>query len=84
MKLILQFLKDFRPVFSLELLYRGSRDGYDANTQVHPKIDNQGPTITIIKSTKGKIFGGFTTNNWDVTRFFKNDNKAFIFSLDLG
>ena len=33
----------------------------DVNIRIH----NQGPTITFIKTTKKKTFGGFTTQNWE-------------------
>ena len=31
----------------------------------HKYCDNKGPTLTIVKTTKNKIFGGFTPLNWD-------------------
>ena len=39
------------------------------------------PTLTIIKTTKGYIFGGYTAVAWDSTRNWKADQKAFLFSL---
>ena len=36
-------------VKGLKLIYRGSRDGFKA-IDFHTKCDNQGPTISIIKS----------------------------------
>ena len=50
---------------------------------IHAKIDNQGPTITIIKTRKGKIFGGFASVSWDTSDSGKVDNDAFLFSVDL-
>jgi hypothetical protein len=64
------------------LLFRGSRDGWTAEI-IHAKIDNQGPTITIIKTRKGKIFGGFASVSWDKSNTAKADNNAFLFSVDL-
>jgi hypothetical protein len=46
------------------LLFRGSRDGWDCKV-IHAKIDDQGPTITIIKTLKGNIFGGFASVSWE-------------------
>ncbi len=62
-------------------LYRGSRDGFSASS-FHSKCDNKTGTLTIIKSTNGNIFGGFTTQNW-FTNYpqFKSDSSAYIFSL---
>jgi hypothetical protein len=64
------------------LLFRGSRDGWTAEI-IHAKIDNQGPSITIIKTRKGKIFGGFASVPWDMSGIYKEDNNAFLFSVDL-
>jgi len=38
------------------LLYKGNRDGFNAK-DFHRLCDNQGPTITIIRTRQGKIFG---------------------------
>eukprot|EP01022_Parablepharisma_sp_SALTPOND_P020102 TRINITY_DN3567_c0_g1_i2.p1 TRINITY_DN3567_c0_g1~~TRINITY_DN3567_c0_g1_i2.p1 ORF type:complete len:221 (-),score=12.43 TRINITY_DN3567_c0_g1_i2:481-1143(-) len=43
----------------LVLLYQGSRDGYTASV-FRNKCDNMGPTVTVIESHLGKVFGGFT------------------------
>jgi len=43
-----------------ELIYKASRDGFDANT-FHSRCDNKGPTITIIQSNNGYLFGGYTS-----------------------
>ena len=42
-----------------KLLYRASELEYSA-AQFHKLCDDQGPTITIIKSNFGNIFGGYT------------------------
>jgi hypothetical protein len=82
-KLIIGFLRDYSRNFTVTLLYRGTRDGWNAVTNIHPKVDNKGPTISIIKTTKNKIFGGFTTVSWDQSGTYKADPHAFIFSVDL-
>ena len=51
------------PNMKAELLYRGTRDGFGFN-QCHSKIDDKGPTLSIIKTTENKIFGGYTTIPW--------------------
>ena len=61
--MVAEFLFDYSKKFELTKIYKTS-DGW-ASSQIHAKIDNQGPTITIIKTTKNKIFGGFTTIPWD-------------------
>ena len=42
---------------SLELLYRGSRDGMFSKN-FHEKCDDKGATITLFRNDKGNIFGG--------------------------
>jgi len=66
----------------LDLLYKGSRDGFTAK-KFHEKCDSKSPTISFIKSqTYGRIFGGYTEQTWNqVSGFEKKDEKAFIFSL---
>ena len=63
-----------------ELLWKGSRDGYQAET-FHTKCDNQGPTLTVIKSEHDKVFGGFTSVPWTSANKLINDPTAFIYSL---
>ena len=45
------------------LLYRASRDGWDAST-FHSCCDSKGPTVTVIKSGN-YIFGGYTEERWE-------------------
>ena len=42
-------------------------------------------TLTVVKTTKGRIFGGFTAQSWESSEkgTYKKDPKAFLFSLDL-
>jgi hypothetical protein len=65
-----------------KLLYRGSRDGFRA-ANFHEKCDNQTNTLTLIETTKGFIFGGFTPIAWDSSSWNKSDSsgKSFLFSL---
>jgi hypothetical protein len=44
-------------VTKVTLLYRASRDGYNA-VNFHAKCDNRGKTVTIIKTKKNYVFGG--------------------------
>ena len=76
---------------NIELLYRGSTDGFKAKI-FHQKCDYKGETLTIIKSTKDCIFGGYTEINWDSTVWngkigeFNNSRRdgngnEFVFTL---
>ena len=47
----------------------------------HKHCDGHGPTMTIIRSLNGYIFGGFTTVRWSSAGEDKNDVHAFLFTL---
>ena len=63
-----------------KLLYRATIDGVGAS-DFHGKCDNQPRTLTIIKTIKGYIFGGYTSIAWGDKGGYTNDDNAFIFSL---
>ena len=66
---------------TFKLLWQGSRDGFSAST-FHTKCNGQGPTLSIGLSTFPKIFGGFTSENWEYNGGnYRSDSTAFIFSL---
>ena len=64
-----------------ELLYRLSRDGKEYQT-FHNLCDNKGTTLTIFKLNDGNILGGYTTKDWDNCKNWKQDQNAFLFSLN--
>ena len=49
-----------------KLLFRASEHEYSTHS-FHKYCNDQNPTLVIIKSTGGWIFGGYTTNNWEGT-----------------
>ena len=52
----------------------------------HEYCDKKGPTLTIVKTKKNNIFGGFTPLEWESmndTPKFDVEGETFIFSLDL-
>ena len=61
-----------------------SENGTDSK-DFHKYCDNKGSTLILVKTTKNKIFGGFTPLNWDNSSYTKIDesNQTFIFSLNL-
>ena len=73
-----------------KLIYRASEYGYTPES-FHQYCDNKGPTLVVIKSTDGWIFGGYTTQSWSgcicyyITIFclvdYQADSQAFIFTL---
>jgi hypothetical protein len=48
----------------INLLWRGSRDGF-AGTTFHGRCDGHPNTLTLIEDTNGNIFGGFAPLTWD-------------------
>ena len=46
----------------------------------HPRVDNRGPTLTVIRTSKGYIFGGYTEQNWKHAGYRKDPN-AWLFWL---
>jgi hypothetical protein len=76
----------------LALVFRASRDGGSAKT-FHMKCDSIGPNLSVIRTKKGFIFGGFTIKNWK--HLYKDikkeepehgtehkDEKAFTFCMN--
>ncbi|RIA94051.1 hypothetical protein C1645_761010 [Glomus cerebriforme] len=50
--------------YSFKLLYRASRDGFEAKN-FHQLCDNKGPTVTIAKvRSHGKLIGGYNPLDW--------------------
>ena len=66
-----------------QLIYRGSRDGMNSSS-FHQKSNGISPTISIIKTTKGFKFGGYTEKTWENNSDGKwiKDDKSFVFSLN--
>jgi hypothetical protein len=72
-------------VFSskVTLLYSGSVHGFEI-TKFHSLCDNKGPTLSIIKTTSGHTFGGYTKTSWESPNsgIWKHDTSSFLFSVD--
>ena len=66
-----------------QLLYKATRDG-DKASDFHSKCDNMGPSLVVIQTTTGYIFGGYTSKSWTNSNFsWPGDNQAFVFSMNL-
>ncbi|ETO05110.1 hypothetical protein RFI_32286 [Reticulomyxa filosa] len=80
-KLILSFLPK-GDKSKLILLYRGSRDGFDA-MNFHQACDNKGKTLIILLDEFNHVFGGFTNAEWNSSRCiaYARDDGAFVYSL---
>eukprot|EP01084_Bolivina_argentea_P277559 473891_1 len=64
------------------LLFRASEHGFKAK-DFHNKCDNHAPTITIIQSNFGNIFGGYTKIEWTTPTQCKHfkDRDSFLFLI---
>jgi hypothetical protein len=65
----------------LKLLYRASRDGFDA-TDFHRLCDGKGPTVTVLQTPSGSVFGGYASASWlsDHCRYVTAPG-SFLFTL---
>jgi hypothetical protein len=63
-----------------ELIYKATKDGFEAST-FHRLCDNQGPTMVIIQSTGGYLFGGYASQSWNSAGSYTNAKDSFLFLL---
>ena len=63
-----------------ELLYRATRDGFGA-AAFHSKCDNHANTLTVVKSSLGFVFGGFTSQLWNNCTCYRSDAAAYLLNL---
>lgn len=62
----------------INLLINSNLDG-DSTEGFIQRTQNKSPTLVIIETTKGRKFGGYTTQIWKQGEI--KDNNAFVFSL---
>ena len=63
------------------LIYKATRDGDKAET-FHTMCDSYNHTLVLIKTIKGRKFGGYAYEKWEGEDISKVDNRAFLFSID--
>ena len=56
-------LREWCGDYKWKLIYRASEHEYTAKS-FHECCDDKGPTLIVIKSSEGWIFGGYTTRSW--------------------
>ena len=61
---------------------RGSQNRFSSK-EFHSICDGKGPTLTVIQSDQGFIFGGYASLSWGIAprRVPHFDPEAFLFSL---
>lgn len=62
------------------LIFQGSRDGFTGKS-FHTICDSKGPTVTVIQSENGNIFGGYNPNPWKNSTSYDFSKDTFLFSL---
>ncbi|XP_051953502.1 MTOR-associated protein MEAK7-like [Xyrauchen texanus] len=50
-------------------------------TRLVGNCKGRGPTVLLIKDTKGHIFGGFASQSWEVKPQFQGDSRCFLFTV---
>ncbi len=64
----------------LKLLYRGSRDGFTA-ADFHRHCDGKGPTLTVVHTSQGWVFGGYASVSWSSKESYVSAPGSFLFTL---
>lgn len=84
-ELLRQFINPLNNAeINLSLLYKATLDtGLSTSKSFHEKCDDHSPTLTLIKTTEGIRFGGYTYQTWNAnSENCKTDEYAFLFNLD--
>jgi hypothetical protein len=64
-----------------KLLYRGSRDGFAA-AHFHRLCDGKGPTLTVVQTPQGAVFGGYASVSWiSAPSGYVSAPGSFLFTL---
>jgi len=80
---LISWISETGKIKGIRLLYSAKKDG-DEYSSFYNKCSNISPTLSLIKTKKGRKFGGFTFGKWDDKEgtLIQEDSKAFLFSLD--
>jgi len=62
------------------LLFQTSKDGASVST-FHSRCDGKGPTVVIVETKSGNVFGGYTYTSWASSGGYTGSSKAFLFQL---
>jgi len=75
-----QYIVRWLGASNLSLLFKASKDGFTC-AKFHEKCDNKGPTLVIIESSQGYLFGGYASIPWFATDSKRSAPGSFLFSL---
>lgn len=62
------------------VLYEAAQDG-DSSSYFHSLCDNQGPTVVVIMTNTGNVFGGYSSQSWSSSTGYASSSTAFLFRL---
>ena len=66
----------------VHLLFRGSEYGFRM-ADCHRCVDGQGPTLVLVRTTSGSVFGGYAGGSWASSGGYVNaGGRSFLFSLE--
>ncbi len=69
----------------LKMIYRGTEHEFTRKSWDDLCV-NKGPTLSVIQSDNGRIFGGYISISWTKKDgnfgYYDSDEKAWIFSFD--
>lgn len=51
-------------------------------TRMVTGLIKRGPTLLLIKDTKGHVFGGFASQDWEMKPQFQGDSRCFLFTVN--
>jgi len=69
------------PNRTFSLIYKATKDGF-GKTDFHKTCDNKGPTITLILSDRGFLFGGYAPISWGRTfDGYDTHPDCFLFTI---
>lgn len=75
-----QLLKPLSKKMAKIPIYLASKDG-DRAVDFHEKCDNKGPTVVIVETTTGNVFGGYTGLSWSRSNGYNRAPTSFLFQL---
>ena len=80
---LISWISEKGKIKEIKLLYSSKKDG-DNYSSFYNKCSNISPTLSLIKTKKGRKFGGFTFGKWNNKKetLKQTDSEAFLFSLD--
>ncbi|XP_030646795.1 MTOR-associated protein MEAK7-like [Chanos chanos] len=50
-------------------------------TRLVGNCKGRGPTVLLLRDTRGHVFGGFASHSWEIKPQFQGDSRCFLFSV---